>query len=107
MIEMGDARMSGSDLSSALPAPDGLSRLEARNLARQIGAAIASGVIRDTPGTEAYMENLCRTVATEWRVSQAQRDAARAAAVSETSSTSSQQAAQRQQAVQRASRARM
>ena len=87
-----------SDLPPEQPAPENLSRSAARAMADRVEAAVSAGNLRDTPMVEAYVQSL-RTAAAP-RITQAQRDAARAESRMSANSTATR-AAQRQQQVQR------
>jgi hypothetical protein len=87
-----------SDLPPEQPAPENLSGSAARAMADRVEASVSAGSLRDTPTVEAYVESLRMAAAP--RITQAQRDAARAQ--SNTSANSAAiQAMQRLQQVKR------
>jgi hypothetical protein len=88
-----------SDLPPEQPAPENLSRSAARAMADRVEAAVSGGNLRDTPMVEAYVQGLCTAAAP--RITQAQRDAARAQSSMSASSAATQATQRQQQQVQR------
>jgi hypothetical protein len=87
-----------SDLPPEQPSPENLSRPAARIMADRVEASVSAGSIRDTPRVEAYVESLRAAAAP--RITQAQRDAARAASRTSADSAATE-TTHRQQQVQR------
>jgi hypothetical protein len=87
-----------SDLPPEQISPENLSRPAARAAADRVEAAISADSVRDTPRVEAYLESLSTAAAP--RITQVERDAARARS-STTATFAATHASQRQQQLQR------
>jgi hypothetical protein len=87
-----------SNLPPEQLSPENLPRSAARAVADRVEASVSADRVRYTPRVEAYVESL--RAAASPRITQAQRDAARAHSTT-TASSAATQATQRQQQVQR------